>query len=218
MTTNPLVPLAAAEPAVRPAPTVQRQRPSKTEIAAWALVGALVAYALMMHMVSALISGLALYLILDRLAQSMSKRLPGMAARTTAVILVTLVGGGIIVGATALSMSFVQHHVDTIPAMMRQMADILRSTRLWLGGYGRQIIPEFMTDAETIKAGMIDWLKKHADTLKIAGSTFSIGLLHIVMGMLLAIVVFFRHVTHHDDDLRGPLALYLTEKIDRFAN
>src|SRR6266513_5486431 len=122
MTTNPLVPLPAAEPAVRPTP-LQRQRPSNTEIAAWALVGALVAYALMMHMVSALISGLALYLILDRLAQSMSKRIPGMAARTTAVILVTLVGGGIIVGATALSMSFLQNHVDTIPAMMRQMAD-----------------------------------------------------------------------------------------------
>ena len=216
MTTNPLVPLPAAEPAVRPAP-IPRQRPSNAEIAAWTLVGLLVAYVLMMHMVSALIGGLALYLILDRLAQSMSKRIPGMAARTTAVILVTLVGGGLIVGATALSISFLQHHVDTIPAMMRQMADILRSTRLWLGGYGRSLIPEFMTDAETIKGGMVDWLKKHADALKVAGGTFSVGLLHVVMGMLLAIVVFFRHVTHHDDEARGPLALYLTEKVDRFA-
>jgi len=49
----------------------------------------------------------------------MSKRIPGMAARTTAVILVTLAGGGIIVGAAALSISFLQHHVDTIPAMMQ---------------------------------------------------------------------------------------------------
>ena len=217
MTTNPLVPLPAAEAAVRPAP-VPRHRPSSLEIAAWSLIAALVAYALMMHMVSALISGLALYLVLDRLAQSMSRHIPGMAARTTAVIIVTLAGGGIIVGATALSISFLQHHVDTIPAMMRQMADILRSTRLWLGGYGRSIIPEFMTDAETIKVGMVDWLKKHADTLNIAGRTFSIGLLHVAMGMLLAIVVFFRHVTHHDERARGPLAMYLTEKVDRFAN
>ena len=219
MTTNPLVPLPAAEPAVRPAPPLPRQRPSNAEIAAWTLIGSLVAYALVMHMVSALISGLALYLILDRLALSMSKRLPHLAARTTAVIIVTLVGGGMIVGATALSISFLQHHVDAIPAMMRQMADILRSTRLWLGGYGHQLIPDFMTDAETIKVGMVDWLKKHAGALKIAGSTFSVGLLHVVMGMLLAIVVFFRNVTHHDDDhVRGPLAMYLTEKVDRFAS
>jgi len=44
------------------------------------------------------------------------------------------------------------------------------------------------------------------------------GLLHVLMGMLLAIVVFFRHVTHHDDTSRGPLGLYLTQKVDRFAH
>src|SRR5207245_9013870 len=73
-------------------------------------------------------------------------------------------------------------------------------------------------DAETIKTGMVDWLKNHAGALKIAGGTFSIGLLHVVMGMLLAIVVFLRHVTHHDDHVREPLALYLTEKVDRFVD
>ena len=102
--------------------------------------------------------------------------------------------------------------------MMQQMADILRSTRLWLGGYGRQLIPDVMTDAENIKGAIVVWLKAHAETLRIAGGTFSIGLLHVFMGMLLAIVVFFRHVTHHEDNLRGPLAFYLTEKVDRFAN
>ena len=217
MTTNPLVPVPAAEPTVRAA-RAPKQRPSNAEIAAWTLVGTLLIYVMFVRIVAAVIGGLALYLILDRLALSLSKRIPGMAARTTAVILVTLVGGGVVIGAAAFSISFLQHHVDTLPAMMRQMADILRSTRLWLGGYGHQLIPDVMTDAETIKTGMVDWLKRHADALKIAGGTFSIGLLHVVMGMLLAIVVFFRHVTHHDDEARGPLAMYLTEKVDRFAH
>src|SRR5947209_634008 len=217
MTTNPLVPVPAAEPVTQPAAR-PRARPSNAEIAAWILVGALILYVMMVRITAAVIGGVALYLILDRLAASLSKRIPGMAARTTAVILVTLVGGGVIVGIAAFSISFLQHHVDTIPAMMQQMADILRSTRLWLGGYGHQLIPDFMTDAETIKTGMVDWLKNHAGALKIAGGTFSIGLLHVVMGMLLAIVVFFRHVTHHDDTSRGPLARYLTEKVDRFAH
>ncbi len=217
MTTNPLVPLPAAGPVVKPAP-VPRVRPPNAEMAAWVLIGGLILYVMFVRVVAAVIGGLALYLILDRLAQSLSKRIPGMAARTTAVILVTLVGGGLIVGAAVLSISFLRHHVDTIPAMMQQMADILRSTRLWLGGYGHDLIPDFMTDAETIKVGMVDWLKSHAGALKIAGSTFSMGLLHVVMGMLLAIVVFFRHVTHHDDTSRGPLARYLTQKVDRFAH
>ena len=218
MTSNPLVPVPAAEPAVRPAPVAPRQRPSNAEIASWVLMGTLIVYVLMLHMVSALISGLALYLILDKLAQSMSRRIPGMAARTTSVIIVTLIAGGLIVGAMAMLISFLQHQSDTLPAMMRQMADILRSTRLWLGGYGREVIPDFMTDAESFKVGIVDWLKNHAGSLKMAGGTFSVGLLHIFMGILLAVVVFFRHVTHHDDERpRGPLAHYLTEKADRFS-
>jgi predicted PurR-regulated permease PerM len=216
MTSNPLVPVPAAEPAIRPA-QAPRQRPSHAEIAAWILVGAFLIYVLMLHMVSALIGGLALYLILDKLAQSMSRRIPGMAARTTSIIIVTLIAGGIIIGATAMLISFLQHQSDTLPAMMRQMADILRSTRLWLGGYGRQVIPDFMTDAESFKVGMVDWLKNHAGSLRMAGSTFSVGLLHIFMGTLLAVVVFFRHVTHFENRPSGPLASYLTEKADRFS-
>ncbi len=75
-----------------------------------------------------------------------------------------------------------------------------------------------MTDAETIKGAMVIWLKSHADALKIAGGSFSIGLVHLIMGMLLAILVFFRHVTHHDDVMRGSLSRALAEKVDRFAH
>ena len=35
---------------------------------------------------------------------------------------------------------------------------------------------------------------------------------------LLAILVFFRHVTHHDEHLRGPLARQLFEKVTRFTD
>lgn len=216
MTTNPLVPVPAAEPDVRPA-AVPRPRPSNAEIASWALVAALILYVMFVHLVAAVVAGLALYIILDRLAIALEKRIPGMAARTTALILVTLVGGGLIVGATALSMSFLQHHVDAIPAMMTQMAEILRSTRLWLGGYGHQLIPDFMTDAETFKIGVVEWLKSHADALKTGVGLAGVGLLHVIMGMLLAIVVFFRHVTQHDDTLRGPLSIHLTMKMSRLA-
>src|SRR5262249_42008848 len=160
-------PVPAAEPIVQSA-APPRPRPSNAEIGAWVLMGGLLLYILMMRVVPALIGGLALYLILDRLAQWLQKRIPGMAAPTTAGILVTLIGGGVIVGALGLSISFLQHHVDAIPAMMQQMADILRSTRVWLGDYGRQIIPDVMTDAENVKTAIVDWLKAHAGALRIA--------------------------------------------------
>lgn len=214
MTTNPLVPVKAPEPMLVKGP---RGKPSYEEITAWVLVGGLITYVLFAHLVPAVVGGLALYLILDRLSQSFSKRIPGTAARPLALILVTLVGGGFIVGAIIFGVSFLRHHVDRVPAVMTEMANILQSTRAWLGGYGEQIIPEVMTDAENIKGALVDWLKTHAGALKVAGGTFGIGIIHLIMGMLLAIMVFFRHVTHHDDPPRGALAAALVEKVDRFA-
>src|SRR5262249_43019505 len=140
------------------------------------------------------------------------------AARPLALILVSLVVGGALFGGIALAISFLRHHVDTLPALMRQMADILQSTRAWLGGYGEQGIPDGMTDAETIKGAIVVWLQEHAAALKMAGGWFSIGMVRMIMGMLLAILVFFRHVTHHDEGIRGSLSRALVEKVDRFAH
>jgi len=220
VTTNPLMPVMPVE-AGEGETTAQkraRSRPSAEEIAAWILLGSLIVYTLWMHLVPAVVGGLGLYLVLEYLAQLFSRRIPGTAARPLALILVTLVGGGLIVGSIAFAVSFLRHHVDRIPAMMTQMAEILRTTRVWLGGYGQQVIPEVMTDAEAIKGAVVDWLKAHADTLKVAGGTISIGVVHLIMGMLVAILVFFRHVTHHDETLRGSLARQLADKVDRFGH
>src|SRR5213593_2142860 len=155
-----------------------RPRPSNEEIAAWMLLGALLLYVLMQHLVPAVVTGLVLFLILDRLALAFSKRMPGAAARPLALILVTLITGGVIVGGVAMLISLLRRHAEGVPAIMTKMADILQSTRAWLGGYGEQIIPDVLTDAETVKAAIVDWLKEHAETLKIAGSSFSLTLVH----------------------------------------
>jgi len=216
MTTAPHPVEGAVEPVEEPY-VAPRPRPSNEEIAAWVLLGALLLYVLMQHLVAAVVTGLVLYLILDRLAASFSKRMPGGAARPLALILVTLIVAGLIVGGSALLVSLFRRHAADVPALMTKMADILQSTRAWLGDYGEDFIPDVLTDAETVKAAIVDWLKQHAGALKIAGSTASLGLVHALMGVLLAILVFFRHVTHHDAR-GGALAEALEEKVHLFAD
>jgi Predicted permease len=218
MSSNPFpVPPQEPEGTGEAPPHVPRPRPSNEEFAAWALFGAFLLYLLEWHLVPAVVGGLVLYLVLDRLSQSFSKRMPGAAARPLALILVTVVGGGVLFGVTALLVSYLRHHVDNIPAVMTKMADILQSTRAWLGDYGEQLIPEVMTDAETIKAALAVWLKEHAETVKLAGSTVSLGVVHLFMGMLLAVMVFFRHVTHHPNRIPGTLSEMLEQKVERFT-
>jgi predicted PurR-regulated permease PerM len=217
MSTNPFPVAPVAPPEAEEPPASPRSRPSIEEIAAWLIFGGLLIFVMMERLVPAVVGGLVLYLVLDRLSRSFSKRMPGTAARPLALILVTLVGGGLLFGIVALLVSYVRHHVDNIPAVMTKMADILQSTRAWLGDYGEQLIPEVMTDADTIKSALAVWLKEHAETLKLAGSTFSLGIVHMVMGMLLAVMVFFRHVTHHPDRVPGTLSEALEQKVDRFS-
>ncbi len=199
-------------------PPLRLTPPTWEEVAAWLLLAGALLYILFLHLVPLVVAGLTLYLILDRLQSGFSKRIPGPAAKPLALVLVTLIVAGGIVGSAALLIGFMRHHVDRIPAMMTKMADILQSTRAWLGDYGEDLIPDVMTDAETVKGAMVEWLKGHAEQLKLAGGSVSLGVLHTIMGTLLAILVFFRHVTHRNGHPRGRLAEMLTEKAGRFAH
>jgi predicted PurR-regulated permease PerM len=175
-----------------PTPSV---RPPWEEIVAWLLVGGAIIFILLQHLVSALVAGLALSLIS-----------------------VMLVSAAVATGAVALAMTVLRHSAGALPDMMNQMAHVLETTRAWLGGYGQEFIPEVMTDAEAFKASIAEWLKTHAQGVRAAGGWLSVGLVHTIMGALLAILVFFRQVTHHDEHLRGPLATQLYDKVGRFTS
>ena len=220
MSTNPLVPVPAGE--VLPATDMTERpitgRPPAEEIAAWAILGVLLLFIFMQNLVSAVVVALALYVLLEGVRKRMLRRLTGRSARPLAVIIVTLVVASALVGAIALVVTMMRRGAGNLPDMMNQMAEILGSVRLWLGGLGHQFIPEVMTDAEELKATIADWLKTHAQTLRAGGMYIGIGVVHSIMGILLALLIFFRHVTHHDEARRGPLARHLVDKIDRFSD
>lgn len=208
MSTNPLTPV---EELPEPQPAI-----SWEEITAWTIIAAAIIFVLVQHLVSALVAGLALYLTLDRVNRAMSRT--GGAARTLSLLSVLVVSAAIATGAVALTMTVWRHSAGRLPDMMNQMAHILLTTRAWMGDYGQQFIPEVLTDADNFKIALADWLKSHAQNVRAAGGWISIGLVHTIMGALLAVLVFFRRVTHHDGHARGPLGQQLFEKVTRFSD
>ena len=211
MSTSPVVPIPIDDKPPRPRITWE-------EVTAFALIGAGLLFVLMQHLVSAVIVGLTLYLILDRVSERFQGKMSRGIVRPLALLVVTTATAAVITASIALLATMLRRGAGNVPEMMEQMADILGSVRLWLGGIGRQFIPEVMTDAEDFKAMVAVWLKTHAQTLRAGSLWIGIGLLHMIMGGLLAILVFFRHVTHHDDENRGPLARHLVDKVDRLAH
>ena len=216
MSTNPLTPVPVE--AAQPPAAVERKRMEWEEIAAYAIVTLGILFVLWQHLVPALIFGLMLYVILDGVSQRFRARLSHGVARPLALFVVTIGTGAIITAAIALMVMMLRRGAGNVPAMMETMADILGSVRLWLGGLGRSFIPEMMTDAEDFKLAAMAWLKTHAQMLRAGGLWLGIGLVYMIMGGLLALLVFFRHVTQHDEVNRGPLARHLVDKVDRFAH
>ena len=216
--TNPLVPVAPVAVPQDDGPAARRPRPSGEEITAWVLLAALILFIIVQHLVGAAITGLTLYLILDRVSARISRRLSGSAARPLALLVVAILTAAVLTGVVALLIAVLRRGAANVSDMMNQMAEILGSVRLWLGGIGHQFIPEFMTDAENLKTTVAAWLKTHAQNLRAGGLWIGVGLIHVVMGVLLAVLVFFRHLTNPDSDLRGPLARHLSDKVDRFAD
>ena len=214
MSTNALVPVPVEEP---PAPR-QRARMTWEEIAAYAVVGTAVLFVLYQHLVSSAVVGLALYLILERLSARFHGRMSKGIVRPLALLVVTVSTAGLIFAGITLTATMLRRGAGNVPAMMEQMAEILGSVRLWLGGFGHQLIPEVMTDAEDFKLMIMGWLKTHAQTLRAGSLWLGMGLVHTIMGVLLALLVFFRHVTQQDEVNRGPLARQLVDKVDRFAH
>jgi predicted PurR-regulated permease PerM len=221
MSTNPLAPAplddTAAETTAAPVPP-QPKRISWEEVSAYAIVGAALLFILLQHLVGAFIVGLSLYLVLDRVSDRFHGRMSRGVVRPLALLIVTTSAALLIVAGVALLVTMLRRGAGNVPEMMEQMADILGSVRLWLGGLGRQFIPEVMTDAEEFKLIAQGWLKTHAQTLRAGSVWLGVGLVHVIMGALLAILVFFRHVTRHDEAGRGPLARHLVEKVDRVAH
>jgi predicted PurR-regulated permease PerM len=216
MSTNPLVPLPRGETAEQT--ETPRARVAWEEVTAYAVIAAGVLFILVQHLVSAAVAGLALFLILDRVSERFQGRMSKGIVRPLALLVVTTCTAAVIAAAVALLVTMLRRGAGNVPAMMEQMADILGSVRLWLGGIGRSFIPEVLTDAEEFKVTVMAWLKTHAQTLRAGSMWIGVGLVHMIMGVLLAVLVFFRHITLKDEENRGPLARHLVEKVDRFAH
>ena len=209
------LPVETTSPAAPPS-----ARFTATEIAAWVIIAGVLLFFFMQHLIVGLLVGLLVYRVLDGIAAVFSRRMSARAARPLSLISATLFAGGLLVGAGALLVSALRTQSSKLPALMTRMAEILESTRVWLAGLGNvSIIPDAIRDAEDFKQLVVTWLKSHAEVLKIAGGSFGIAIAHIIMGLLVAILVFFRHVSKSKAaEPPRPLAFHLTTKLQRFSD
>jgi predicted PurR-regulated permease PerM len=195
----------------------------REELAAWAMIAAGLLLVIARDLTPALVVGLVFYLLLDATAGTLARWISGRALRPVAVLVGAIVGGAAVAGAIALLIFIVRAQMANIPALLARMAEILQSTQILLGAIGGYVLaPETVRDAEDLKQLVVTWLQEHSGSIEALGEGFSIAIVHIVMALLLAAMVFLRHtrtVVEGDTTMttRRPLARYLKQKVGRFT-
>ena len=186
------------------------------EKASWVLLAVFLLFCFHHHLVPALLAGLIVHALLQRTTGLLhGPRLSHGAAKWVAAGVFGLLAAGVTTAIALVLSGFVRGRLGDLPGLFQKMADVLDRAReqLTIWGISSGAL-ESWTTAEQVKAGISDWLRDHAAELRQAGGAAGRTALHVVMGILVALLVFFRNDA---PGKRGALADALSERVRRLA-
>src|ERR1035441_8354095 len=150
-------------------------------------VGAILC-ALLFHLVPALFAGFLAHMLLRGMARRLrGGRVSHGVARALAASLLGLAAAGIVAGAALLLHGFVRGRLGDLPGLLASVGVTLRKLLASLEGLGLSL-PGPSGD----EAAKTEWLAKHAAELRHAGVIGLRGLVHVLVGAVVGVLVFFR--------------------------
>jgi predicted PurR-regulated permease PerM len=193
-----------------PAPA-PRPRPSGIEIASWILAAVALFLILWLHLLSALLWGLAAYELVHVLGGKLYFRRGGRETgkRWAVLILAVLVVAVLALAVVGLIAFFRGRGGPAagLPALFGQMADILETSKERLPPWLAAQIPD---NAESLRSAGVTWLRVHAGELKTVGAQIGRGFVHALIGMVIGALISLGEVAKARAG--GPLSAALTER------
>ena len=180
----------------------------RPELAAQVLAVLALLAVLHLHLLSALLAGLLIY----ELVHVVAPRSRGIrkASRTGKMIALTLLASFIILavffGVLGL-MSLLSRGPESVTALMQKMADVIETARSRLPVWALTYLPE---DSDELRDTATEWLRAHADQLRVIGQDVWRVLVHILVGLVIGGMVAVSSETQPRD--RRPLAQALTDR------
>jgi predicted PurR-regulated permease PerM len=163
---------------------------------------------LLFHLVPALFAAFLAHMLLHGVARRLrGRRVSHGVARALAASLLGLAAAGIVAGAALLLHGFVRGRLGDLPGLLASVGVTLRKLLASLEGLGLSL-PGPSGD----EAAKAEWLAKHAAELRHAGVIGLRGLVHVLVGAVVGVLVFFRA----PGNVEAPLGAALVRRIARF--
>ncbi|QWR77520.1 AI-2E family transporter [Candidatus Magnetomonas plexicatena] len=181
----------------------------------WFIITTALILVLKMHLLWALLAGLAVYEFISILSHHI--RFKGISGHGSKLITVSLLVFILLVSLSVLVIAivyFFRNSADSLPVLLKKMADIMDNS---LNSLPHWITEHLPADADGLKTAAADLLRRHASQLQTAGHEAVMGVVHILIGMVIGIVVALSE-THHDESSCGPLARALTDSVSRLVS
>jgi predicted PurR-regulated permease PerM len=187
---------------------------SRVDLIALTTAFVLMVLILKLHLLAALISGLLVHELIHSLAQRLRVATLGReSAKVVAVALVATVVVTLLAIAILNLLALLRHGSDGLPALLGKLAEAIDNSRSRLPSWLVESLPN---DAEELRTGLVELLRKHGSELQGFGKSFSRGLAHILIGMIVGAMLALRKTTANP--ALGPLSHNITEHTSRLAS
>ena len=182
-------------------------RLSSFVFAAAALLGVLE-----LHLIVPLLAGLLVYELVQSVTPLAQKYIWTKRAKVVVVAIFAIIVIGAICGAVFGLVSFFKSDIDNLPHLLQKISEILDRVRAGIPSFMADYLPD---DIAGLQQSALEWLRGHVAELQMMGThtlvTFAETLIAFVIGAVLSL----REVDPHATP--GPLAVALTERVQRFA-
>ena len=182
-------------------------RLSSFVFAAAALLGVLE-----LHLIVPLLAGLLVYELVQSVTPLAQKYIWTKRAKVVVVAIFAIIVIGAICGAVFALVSFFKSDIDNLPHLLQKISGILDRVRDGIPSFMADYLPD---DIAGLQQSALEWLRGHVAELQMMGThtlvTFAETLIAFVIGAVLSL----REVDPHATP--GPLAVALTERVQRFA-
>lgn len=191
-----------------------KSQPTNYEIAAWILSGAALIIILVLHLLSAFLAGFLVYELVHILAPFF--RVTRLGSKRAKLVAVSLLAGFIVLLLVATiwgAVLFFRNEPESIPALLKKMAEIIDGLRGKLPDWVMDYLP---ADVEGVRSLTVDWLHKHAGELQTVGREAGRVTAHVLVGLVIGGLISLREAS--PSQKFRPLTEALAGRIWRMSN
>lgn len=160
-----------------------------------------------LRLLPVLIAGLLVYALVNALAPSLQRHLPGTRAHWLVVALFAVIVVGLLTLAIAGGLAYLGSEHGNPAQLFERLTPVVERARAQLPAI---IVDHLPDNSEQVRVATMNWLREHAAQLQLAGKNAARVIVHLLIGMVLGAMLALQTAMARDS--AGPLTIVLNAR------